>query len=331
MKRSEEFQEFYRTELRSYLQPLEEKRLDIVARVKRAGLMAAGITAVLALAVAGYTAGQAMAPAPLLAALFVCIIGGVVFALIYGRITKGFVSEFKDRIISKVVQFVDPGLSYRQHDFIQQPAYMRGQIFQTSPDRYHGEDLVHGKIDKTEIQFSEVHSEYKTETRTKNGGRSVTWHTIFKGIFFIADFNKEFRGETVVLPDVAEKLLGRLGQSLQSWNVARKGSLVKLEDPEFERLFVVYSSDQIEARYLLSTSLMARIVDFHNKTGKQICLSFVNSKLYVAISYDKNILEPKLFTSLLDMQVSQEYVEDLLLAARIVEDFNLNTRIWTKQ
>jgi len=332
MKRIEEFQEYYQSELHSYLVPLEHKRLDIVRRLKHRVLIVAGITAGLALALAGFIFSQSAGWwAALIAAGVVGVGGVVVFVVIYLRVTKGFVSEFKDSIISKIVQFVDPGLHYRQTGCIDQSTYMSSQIFQTRPDRYKGEDLVWGKIGKTEIQFSEIHSEYKTETRSKNGHRTVHWHTIFKGIFFIADFNKEFRGETIVLPDLAQRMLGRFGQKLQSWNLARKGSLVKLEDPEFERLFVVYSDDQIEARYLLSTSLMARIIDFANKTGKGISLSFVNSKLHVAISYDKNILEPKLFASLLNIKVSQEYVEDLLLVANIVEDFNLNTRIWTKQ
>ena len=71
------------------------------------------------------------------------------------------------------------------------------------------------------------------------------------------------------------KLFGRLGRKLQSLNVFR-GELIRLEDPEFESHFVVYGSDQIEARYILSTSLMARITDFKEKTGKKIYLCSLN-------------------------------------------------------
>ena len=41
--------------------------------------------------------------------------------------------------------------------------------------------------------------------------------------------------------------------------------LVKLEDPEFEKHFVVSGEDQVEARYILSTCLMQRLTDFRNK------------------------------------------------------------------
>ena len=72
----------------------------------------------------------------------------------------------------------------------------------------------------------------------------------------MADFNKNFNGHTVVLPDTAEKILGKFGQSLQS--MSSRGELVKLEDPEFEKEFCVYGDDQVEARYILSPALMKR-------------------------------------------------------------------------
>ena len=149
-------------------------------------------------------------------------------------------------------------------------------------------------------------------------------------IFFIADFHKHFSGKTVVLPDTAEKLFGQIGTMLQSLNKFR-GQLVKLEDPEFEKLFAVYGDDQIEARYILSTSLMKRIVDFKRKTRRRIFLSFIGSKVYVAVSYTRNLFEPRIFRTLLDFAPIQQYFEDFQMAVGIVEDLNLNTRIWSKK
>ena len=69
--------------------------------------------------------------------------------------------------------------------------------------RYTGDDYVKGKIGDTYIEFSEIHSEYKTQNN-----KQTTWHIIFKGLFFIANFNKNFKSETLVLPDVAQKAFG---------------------------------------------------------------------------------------------------------------------------
>ena len=68
-----------------------------------------------------------------------------------------------------------------------------------------------------------------------------------------ADFNKNFQGRTIILPDFAQNAFGDfIGSWLQSKNQARE-ELVKMDNPDFEKEFVVYSNDQIEARYILST------------------------------------------------------------------------------
>jgi hypothetical protein len=180
-------------------------------------------------------------------------------------------------------------------------------------------------VGQTAVKFSEVDAKYES-----GSGKNRTVQQIFKGLFFIADFNKDFHGRTFVLPDTAEGFLGKLGQAFQEWNISRD-DLVRLEDPEFEKEFVVYSNDQVEARYILSTSLMKRIVDFKRQSGKKIHLSFINSQVNVTVSFKRNLFEPRLFSTLLDFEPVREYFEDLVLAVGIVEDLNLNIRIWTKE
>ncbi|MFZ9010952.1 MAG: DUF3137 domain-containing protein, partial [Anaerohalosphaeraceae bacterium] len=263
------------------------------------------------------------APPPVfIFALVACVVIG---AIAFSLIVKGYKREFKQQIIGRIVQFLDPQLAYQADGLIDKHTFKGSKLFTHSIDRYKGEDLVRGRAGKTDIAFSELHAEYKT-----GSGKDTHWHTIFKGLFFIADFNKHFRSQTLVLPDSAEKLFGGFGKMLQSWNIGRP-DLIQLEDPEFEREFVVYGNDQIEARYILSTSLMQRILDFKNKTGTKIYLSFTGSKVYVAVPMTKNMFEPKYFSSLSDFSPILDYYNDLAFAAGIVDDLNLNTRIWTKE
>ena len=321
MKTLEELKEFYDTMLIKDLQVLEQQRKAMVNRFLVVAAVILGVVAVGA-AMAASSGNVVLIFIPLVIGL---IIGGIVLSVM----SKGYVEDFKGRIIGKLVGFIDESLSYTQQACIPQATYMSSRIFRHRPDRYKGDDYVTGKVGATKIEFSEIHSEYKTTTTDSKGRTRTHWHTIFKGLFFIGDFNKHFSGETVVLPDTAERLFGRIGQKLQSLNTFR-GRLIKLEDPEFEKLFVVYGDDQIEARYILSTSLMARITDFKKKTKKPIYLSFIGSSVFVAISYCRDLFEPRMFSTLLDFGPIRQYFEDLQLAAGIVEDLNLNTRIWTK-
>ncbi len=145
----------------------------------------------------------------------------------------------------------------------------------------------------------------------------------------MADFNKNFIGHTLVLPDTAEKMLGKLGQNLQAFS--SRGELIKLEDPEFEKEFCVYADDQVEARYILSPALMQRIVEFKRKWNTKVYLSFRDSKVYIAIKMDKNLFETRLFKSIVDYNFIEENIRFLILLTGIVDDLNLNTRIWTKE
>ncbi len=242
--------------------------------------------------------------------------------------SKSFKSDFKRQIVGEIVKFVNSNLSYIPENGIGQPAYMQSRIFLTQPDRYKCEDYVSGKIGETSIEFSEVHSEYKTETTDSKGNRQTHWHTIFRGLLFIADFNKNFTGTTVVLPDFAESTFGFLGKIFQSWNLSRTEKLIKLEDPDFEKLFVVYGDDQITARYILTPALMQRLVEFRLRMKDTIYLSFRDSKVYVAVSVAKDLFEPRLFRTNDNFELIREYFNYLELAGKIIEELNLNTRIW---
>ncbi|MBN1795157.1 MAG: DUF3137 domain-containing protein [Sedimentisphaerales bacterium] len=319
MKTLDELKRFYHQVLKPDLRVLEKKRQTVLNQIIFIGAGAFSIAVIFIL----IFASQVHEAVPFI--FFPLIIAAVITAGLGWLITRGYRSDFKMLVIERLVKFVDEDLNYDASGKIKKSEFNASKIFHTKPNVYKGDDLVYGKVGDTQVKFSEVDAKYES-----GSGKNKSVKQIFKGLFFIGDFNKHFAGQTFVLPDTSEKFLGKIGQAFQEWNISRP-DLVKLEDPEFEREFVVYSTDQVEARYILSTSLMKRIVDFKNKTGKKVNLSFVASQVNVAVSFTKRLFEPRLFRTLLDFEPMQEYFEDLQLAVGIVEDLNLNTRIWTKQ
>ncbi|MBN2683643.1 MAG: DUF3137 domain-containing protein [Pontiellaceae bacterium] len=141
------------------------------------------------------------------------------------------------------------------------------------------------------------------------------------GAVIVADFNKHFHGRTYILPDTAEKMFGRFGQKLQGIGKSH-GELVKMEDPVFEREFAVYSSDQVEARYILSPALMRRMLELRRKAGDNVYFSFCGGNVNIAISSDKDRFEPKLFSTVRDIGLAREFVDDLQSTEDIVIQFN---------
>jgi hypothetical protein len=320
MIRYKNFREFYEKTLRPDLEIIDRERKLVNKRVITIiFLAAAAITAEIFLIPARSEMFRIMLP-------MVTVVAGLVLT---GLVSKSYRKEYKSKIIARITNFLDEGLTYTPEGTVPVSEFLKSEIFPFSCDRFTGEDHFRGKIGKTEIEFSEVTAEYRN-IRNTGSGQKEEYTILFKGLFIIADFNKYFKTRTVVLPDTAEKLFGKFGQTLQSLSVGR-GKLVRLEDPVFEKEFCVYGDDQVETRYILSSSLMERILAFKRKWNTRVSLSFCDSKVYLAIGVNKNLFETRIFKPVADYSFMEENLRFLILLTEIVEDLNLNTRIWTKE
>ena len=316
------FETYYTQTLEPHLVTLDEERRDLLRHtfVEVAMALAIVLGAIL------LTANRA---GPALMFIIAAIIAMIVVAWRASARMKAYRQDFKTRVIAKLVEYVDPHLTYTPDNFLGEDMFEESGLFSKKPDAYDGGDLVEGTLGATKIAFSEVHAQYRTTTTDGQGHMQTQWHTIFKGVLFVADFNKAFRSRTFVLPDTAQMLLGSFGQKLQAMNPDRN-QLIKLENPDFERAFVVYGDDQVEARYILTPVLMERILKYQQRTGEELYLSFVEGCVFVAIPAGRDLFEPRVFGSILDRSLLKDYLARLELTTDIVEELNLNTRIWGK-
>ncbi|MBT1062501.1 DUF3137 domain-containing protein [Bowmanella sp. Y26] len=237
--------------------------------------------------------------------------------------------DYKTQVVGKLLSTFNSSFKYAPTGQVSSVKYKDSGLYPRAYDRYEGEDYVIGKLGKTLIEFSELHTQYKTTTRDSKGRTTTNWHTIFKGLFFVADANKHFKSKTYIRPD-SSGLFSSLGKSIGNL-LGTRDARVALEDPEFERFFEVYSNDQVEARYLISPALMRRLIAFRQEADASVALSFVGGQLYIAIPTRKAYFEPKLFKPAVNMDVIEEIYQDLDFITGIVEDLDLNTRIWTKE
>ena len=250
------------------------------------------------------------------------VIGGI----IYKFLIKDYRIDFKIKIIEPLIKAIDSNLRYSSNNHVPQHVFEKSDLF-SKPDRLNGNDYTHGNIDGTRIEFSDIHA----QKRHKDSKGRESWSTIFQGLFIVAEFNKNFHGKTLILPDSAQSTFGDLiGGWLQSNNFSRD-ELVKMDDNNFEREFVVYSTDQIEARYILSHSLMKKLLSFKRKSKHPIYISFIGNHIHMAINYNKDLFEPSIFRSLLEYKIAIGYVKTLHLAIGIVDELKLNQKLWSKK
>ncbi|HEX5007312.1 MAG TPA: DUF3137 domain-containing protein [Hyphomonadaceae bacterium] len=150
-------------------------------------------------------------------------------------------------------------------------------------DRAKYEDQLTGMRGDVPFQFFEAHLEEKRTTTDGKGRTRTTWVTVFRGQCLAVRFHKEFHGITKVYRDMgAFNWLAKFGI---------KEPRVRLEDPEFEKAFEVYGSDQVEARFILTPDFMERLLGLERAfQGKQLRCAFAGGEMLLAVA-GKNLLE----------------------------------------
>lgn len=302
-------------ELKPLIEELEKERKDNLTLVTQ-GFLILSIPYFLTLLLS-FNASSTFLP------IFSTILFLITALGVYFYIASKWSKTFKEKFIGLIVKSLFPDLNFYPDKFISKELFLKSRLFEDypSPDVYKGENLIEGKIGDIKIKSSWIEAKYESESYDHdNNTTRTTYHTIFSGIFVIADFNKRFTSTTVILP----KKFIRISP--------KKLKRVRLEDPEFESLFDVFTNDQVEARYILTPVFMEKVKSFKKKVGNEIRLSFIDSTIYVAIRTKQKLLtSPSLFDSLHDYNLeaaTKRYEEEIKFMVSIVEEFNLNLKLY---
>lgn len=234
-----------------------------------------------------------------------------------------FKLNVKKELVASILSKLGNEIQLHPEKGIPSSAFNNSQLFTNDADHYHSEDLVTGKYVHTRFRFAEVHAQYKTTTRDSRGNVKTSYTTIFDGILFIAHFHKKLNNLTVVRPKIGALFGAGIGSFFDRFN----RTTVALENVEFMRRFSTYGSDQIEARYVLTPSLMERILTLEKEYGKRISLSFLHDEVYIAFPNSGDFFEPNINKPI----TLEQFRPDISLVQGmfdVIESLDLNTRIW---
>lgn len=174
------------------------------------------------------------------------------------------------------------------------------------------EDQIIGHVE--DIEFKLLEAKLISVSRDSKGRKSKT--TVFNGFLVEFDFHKNFNGQTIITKDHTV-----IGNFLSGW--ARSGERVKLEDNVFESEFEVYSTDQVEARYLLTPTFMERVLEFSRLPSvKQLQMAFKDGAIYMAIKRKGNAFEGGSF-NLNDPDLIKQNIKDIAQIFDMVTELNL--------
>ncbi len=235
--------------------------------------------------------------------------------------------EYKRAVIQKIIKKIDSDFQFNAHKSVPRHEVIRSKLISTNMTDLMGEDHISGKVDKTAFYMSEIKAMY---IQRREGDATEWKETLFNGIFFVADFHKNFNQQTFILPKKTPGVFRPVANKLGNLNFITP-PLVKLENTQFEKLFSVHCKDQTEARYLLSSAMIENILNIQKKFKKRISVSFVHSKVCIAIPLTKNWLEPLFWKTSANYRQLEDYHDTLNKIIDIIHDMNLNRRIWTKE
>lgn len=189
---------------------------------------------------------------------------------------------FKSILLPQIVKSIDINLKYNPNSMFSKDLLQSSQILNVSFNGMRADDEFTGKIQHIQFGFRDLKL-----TETTGSGKNKRTVQVFQGVIFDFTYPKNFASHTVIHKDHVESVVGGyvagLFQDLkQSVSDLKR---VQLEHPDFEKQFQVLSTDQQEARYLLTPKSMELIMAFTQEFGENSHFCFYQNRFYIALDF----------------------------------------------
>ena len=142
----------------------------------------------------------------------------------------------------------------------------------------------------------------------------------FRGVLVEYEMNKNFEGHTFILERSSTSSSVKFDHS--------KFEEVKLEDPEFMEKYIVYSDNQVEARYILTTTFIERFKNMKMAfKAKFIRAAFKDGKITIGINAGRDLFAMANFNKDTDSNTFTELFDELLSVFELINALKLNQKI----
>lgn len=351
-----EFKEFYNREIRKFATELEENRVTnlrkIIFHTRLLIVTSISYAAISLLTIPSVNSGALPQNfAEIISYIFVPIIA-IAATMIWSANSK-YNNAMKYDLFGAIFKFFE-GFKYS-------PEGSDGKVYKKydiTPDYSFAmaEDLVTGSYKDISLRYEEVNlfkaekvssfaahkdgditsiglaallnNNLKVRT-TSSYDKKEEIKRVFNGLILTLGFNKNFNGRTVIRKE-SGKIGNLLGHKLGNLfdEKAKDLKKVKLEDPVFEEMFEVYSEDQIEARYLLTTSFMERVKNLSDFfESSKVEAEFLENELFIMFRSKLNLFEPSsIFKEVNLIEECKTVISQLHLIFGVVEALKLNEK-----
>ena len=208
--------------------------------------------------------------------------------------------NYKNHVVAYIVKSIRPDITYSPFEGISTNIFRSSLLFPDLSDGNRGTystwDLIKTGIEgKTSSKISGFSARIVPGSR-KNGESDLV---IFNGLFGIYPVGK-FNGKLIIKSKKLDKDYLGFAKSFKRWvkNIDEL-SLLKLNNSKFSEIFTTYvhSNDRSDAKLFLTRDMQDRILTLSKKTDHKLELSFIDSKLYIAVRIKKDLFKLSLFRS----------------------------------
>jgi hypothetical protein len=233
---------------------------------------------------------------------------------------NGLNERYKSSVVRAVCTALGPGFDYSPESKFSREDFLGMDLFAMRTQNWSAEDEIQGR--RNSVSYSLLEGK---ATRTEGSGKHRRTVTIFRGLIVRLDFNKYFRGHTVVIPHGERSaFFGEAGSSGGK-------DLCRMESVEFEGAFSVYATDQQAARYILTPRMMELVMRMRAELNHDVRISFHDNSAFLALPDSSDRFELKLFGGpVTPDSAAAALVEVIQLAESLIDALDLETRIWTR-
>ena len=142
----------------------------------------------------------------------------------------------------------------------------------------------------------------------------------FRGVLVEFEMNKNFEGHTFILERAVTSSTIKFDRE--------KFEEVKLEDAEFCEKYIVYSDNQVEARYVLTTAFIERFKNMKTAfKAKFIRAAFKDGKITIAIDAGRDLFQMASLDKDTDSNTFTELFDEILSVLELINVLKLNQKI----
>lgn len=222
-------------------------------------------------------------------------------------------TDFKDKIINKIIKFLDAGFKYEKNKGLEKKIVDSTELFE-SFGFFRSDDLISGTISGHSFVLSDISATKDILIRKSQGKERDRRHvTVFKGLYAVLKLKTGFQTPLYInnkkLLDnlITPGLLNTLNDLTQSQEQnSRLKNFVITGDQTFDSLFHVRSSDPLHELLKLSTEIRKLIISAKGLTSTPIHLAFLKNEIHIAIE-DTETFEMDSHTSFTNSKYVKHY------------------------